>query len=65
MAVIVNNPTPETKPEESSSGVLIAVILIIIFVIALVYFGIPVLRSTTTNIPSLQIPSKIDVNVNK
>ena len=42
---------------------LLAVILLILFVFGFIYYGLPAIRGATT--PSVTVPSKVDVNVNK
>jgi hypothetical protein len=67
MTTIVNTPAPTTD-NNSSSGFLIAVIGLIVFVVILIYFGLPALKNMSPaeiNIPAPQVnvPDKIDVNV--
>lgn len=60
MVVVHNHPTENAN---SGSGFLLGVILLIIFVLFLLYYGLPLIRNTAT--PQLNVPSKIDVNVNQ
>lgn len=60
MATIVNNPAP-TNNSGNGMGFLIGVVLLIVFVFILFYYGFPLLsnmRGTTVN-----VPNKLDVNV--
>lgn len=64
MAIIVNNP-PSTNTSEESSGMsgLVLVIFVIFLMALFVYLVVPLLRRVTTT-PQVNIPDKIDVNVN-
>jgi len=66
MTTIVNSTTPTN--DSGGSGLLIGVIVLIVFGIVFLYFGLPAIRnrgSTQLNVPATQvvIPGKIDVNV--
>ncbi len=62
MTTIVNNP-----PSSDNSGGLMGTIVVIVVLLILGYFGfvygLPALRQMGT--PQVNIPSKIDVNVNQ
>lgn len=64
MATIINNP-----PASDNSGGSIGMIIAIIVLLALGYFGfmygLPALRQMQLGAPQINIPSKIDVNVNQ
>lgn len=45
------------------SGLVIGLILLLVVVFLFIYFGLPLLRSAMT--PQVNVPSKVDVNVNK
>ena len=60
MTTIVN--TPSQAPESNNSLVTTVVILLVIVLLA-VFFGGPLLRRVTTP-TQVNIPSKVDVNVN-
>jgi hypothetical protein len=69
MATIVNN-TPTPTENSGGNGFLGGVIIFIVFVVLLIYFGIPVLRNmgpiqVNTPAPQINVPDKIDVNVNQ
>ena len=60
MATVVNNPSGE---QTSSLGLLLGVIVAIIALFAIFFYGIPALRSGAgTNI---NVPDKVDLNVNQ
>lgn len=66
MSTVVNNPAP--TGDSGGNSFLIGVILLIVFVVILFYFGLPVIRNMAPaqlNIPAPQVvvPDKIDVNV--
>ncbi|OGE18843.1 hypothetical protein A3J19_04800 [Candidatus Daviesbacteria bacterium RIFCSPLOWO2_02_FULL_41_8] len=64
MATIVNNP-----PASDSSGGLMGVIIGLIVLSVLVYlgfvYGLPALQQMRFGSPQINIPSKIDVNINQ
>lgn len=63
MATIVNNPAP--SGDSGGTGMLIGVILLIVFVVLLLYFGLPVIRRATQApaAPEINVPEQIDINV--
>lgn len=75
MAVIVNNPGVTEREYDAQDrntnaiGSILGMILLVAVAIALLYYGLPALRSGLgagySNTPSLNVPSKIDVNVNQ
>lgn len=68
MTTIVNNPAPVAESDKGGSGFLIGIIVLIGFVAVLLYFGIPAIKrmgSGQSNTPQINIPNKIDVNVNQ
>src|SRR5581483_5591733 len=69
MATIINNPpntASQTNGDPSGNYVsLILVVFVIFFIILAFYFGMPLLRrATTSSAPQVNVPGKIDVNVN-
>lgn len=66
MATVVNNPAP--TEQNSGNSFLVGIILLIVFVFALFYFGIPMLNRAAPQqeAPSaeIQVPEQVDVNVN-
>jgi hypothetical protein len=66
MATIVN-ATPNSTDRGSGLGFLLGVLLLIIFGVLFVYYLAPGLTRgfMGAGTPSIQVPGKIDVNVNK
>lgn len=63
MATIVN--TPAAQGESSSGmGFLAGMIALILFVVFLMYVVVPMLSNATRS-PQIQVPDKVDVNVNQ
>lgn len=65
MATIVNNPPVQQQPVEradNGNGFLLAVILIILAIVAFMYYGMPYLSSGFGG-TQVNVPDKIDVNV--
>lgn len=60
MTTVVNNPAP--SGDSGGTGMLIGVVLLIVFVVLLLYFGLPVIRRAT-QAPQINVPEKIDINV--
>lgn len=63
MTTIVNSPTPSS--DNSGSGFLIGVLVLVGFGLLFVYFGLPVIRRMgQSSTPQINVPSEIDVNIN-
>ena len=62
MATIVNNP-----PQSSSSGGIWGIIIALIVMFVLIYlgfvYGLPAIQNMKLGTPQINIPEKIDVNV--
>ncbi len=68
MATIVNTPagTHEHYVEsstKSSTGPLLTALIVVLAIIALLYFLAPLLRNAT-QAPQINVPKQVDVNVN-
>lgn len=61
MATIINNP-----PSDNSSGpigiIIVVIVLVVLGYLGLVY-GLPAIQRMQVGTPTINIPSKIDVNV--
>lgn len=60
MVTVVNNPTPSNDSNEGM-GMIIGVIGLIVMVYLFFIYGLPAIRQMGN--PQINIPSKIDVNV--
>lgn len=60
MATIVNSPAPSS---DSGSGFLIGILVLVFFGFLFIYYGLPAIKNMGA--PQVNIPSKIDVNVNQ
>lgn len=67
MATVVNNPAPAQTDGDSGSGFLLGVVLLIVFALVVIFYGLPYLSNSVTppSTPQVQVPEKIDVNVNQ
>jgi hypothetical protein len=72
MAVIVNNPGATERGVQSESnamGTILGIILMVVITLALLFYLLPAIRNgfnaSSSSGPSLNVPSKIDVNVNQ
>jgi hypothetical protein len=66
MTTIVNSPAPAA--DSGGSSFLIGAIILIVFVMILLYFGIPAIQrmgpiQVSVPAPVVNIPNKVDVNV--
>ncbi len=62
MATIVNTPAAQSD-EGNTMGMAIALILFAVVLLLLFVYGLPLMRSTV--IPEINVPGKIDVNLNQ
>ena len=67
MATVINNPGGTGDNAGGwGPGAIIGIILAIIVVFVLLVYGIPAMRSTrSTGGPSVNVPSDVNINVNK
>jgi hypothetical protein len=61
---IINNAAPVPQTQSNGMGFFLGVLLLLVVGFFLVYYGGPLIRSTYST-PQVNIPGKIDVNVNK
>lgn len=72
MATVVNNPGATTD-SGSGSSFLIGVILLIVFALVVIFYGLPYLGNMvggqsgagTSAAPQVQVPEKVNVDVNQ
>jgi hypothetical protein len=64
MATIINNP-----PASDNSGGPFGIIIVLVVLVVLGYlgfvYGLPAIRQTQVGTPQVNVPSKIDVNINQ
>ncbi len=65
MTTIVNNPPPSNNNSGGSMGMIIALIVLLVLAYLGFVYGLPMLRQMQFGNPQINIPSKIDVNVNQ
>jgi len=63
MATIVNNPAPTTDGG-NGMGFFFGAVLLILFLVLFFYYGLPYFRNVG-QAPQINVPGKIDVNVNQ
>ncbi len=62
---VINNTTPAAQPAgDNGMGFLLGVIVLILFVMGVFYYGLPLLQRSVPTIPTVNVPGKVDVNVN-
>ena len=66
MATIVNNP-PAAESSSNGMGFILGAIMLIVFVVLFFIYILPFLRGSlnTTQTPQVNVPDKIDVNVDQ
>lgn len=64
MATIVNNP-PASDNSGGPMGMILGLIALVVVAYLFFVYGLPAIKNTQLGTPQINIPSKIDVNVNK
>ncbi len=61
----INNAAPAPAAESNNGmGFLLGVVVLIMFAFFMLYYGLPLLRNSVGSAaPSVNVPSKVDVNV--
>lgn len=63
MATIVNNPAPASSDGGGNGmGFMLGVVILVLFVLGLLYYGLPALRNMSVN-PQINVPDKVNVNI--
>ena len=62
MVTVVNNPAP-VADSNGGMGMIVGLIALFIFTYLFIMYGLPAIRQVGS--PQINIPSKIDVNVNQ
>lgn len=62
MATVVN--TPAQGESSSGMGFMMGMILLLVVLFLLFYYGLPAIRNAGSGGTSVNIPDKVDVNVN-
>lgn len=66
MTTVVNNPAPAPS-NDSGGGMGMVIGFVVLIIIAFLFFvyGLPAIRQMQLGSPQINLPSKIDVNVNQ
>jgi hypothetical protein len=63
MATIVNTPPATENSDNSGMGFFLGVVVLILFVFVLLYYGLPALSRFGSGNPQINVPDKVNVNV--
>ena len=64
MTTIVNTPAPAEK-SDGGMGMIVGLIVLAVIVFLFFVYGLPAIRQMQVATPQINIPSKIDVNINQ
>jgi len=59
---IINNPSSDSG---GGMGMIVGLVILLVLGYLLWVYGLPALRNMQTQTPTINIPSKIDVNINQ
>ena len=69
MTTVINTPQGSGSNDNSGMGIIIGVIILVVVLFLFFFYGMPYFRGNTQQnsapAPAVQIPDKIDVNINK
>lgn len=65
MATIVNNPPPSNNNSGGSMGMIIGLFVLVILGFLFFVYGLPAISNMQFGTPQINVPEKIDVNVNQ
>lgn len=64
MTTVINTPQPASD-SNSGMGMIVGIVVLIVFGFLFFMYGLPAFRNMRLGNPQINIPSKIDVNVNQ
>lgn len=64
MSTIVNTPAP-SNDSNGAMGMIIALIILLVLAYLGFMYGLPAIRQMQIGTPQINLPSKIDVNINQ
>lgn len=64
MTTIVNTPAPAVE-SDGGMGMIVGLIVLAAIVFLFFMYGLPAIRQMQVGTPQINIPSKIDVNINQ
>ena len=70
MSTVINNPTPVQPSGDGNSGNnLLSTVIALLGILLLGYlfyvYGLPLFRQPAPVVPNVEVPSEIDVNINR
>lgn len=66
MTTVINNPPPRDSDSDGGLGILLAAIILIATFLLFLIYGLPLLRLSEENItPQINVPEKIEININQ
>ena len=64
MTTIINTP-PAEKESGNGVGMIIGLVALVVVVYLFFMFGLPAIKNLQVGTPQINVPSKIDVNINQ